>query len=93
VNRIGTQQAIRKDEVIYLTMQTYEKVNNKDIRAIVIRNKQSVSNIGVFQSQYIPYVYAAVELGVVTPVNQKIVPSEGVLAIEVIQILTKITSN
>lgn len=81
----------RQDEAIYIVMQAYEKMYYKDIQSIYITNKLRVENIGAFQPQYRPYVYAAVELGVVQPENNKVLPSKGVTARDVIKMLSKIT--
>lgn len=83
-------QPIRQDEAIYIIMQAYEKMYYKDINTITVSNKLKVSNIGAFQTQYRPYVYAAVELGVVVPESNKVLPSKVMTAKEIIYMLTKI---
>lgn len=82
---------VRQDEAIYIIMQAYEKMYYKDINTIYITNKLRVENIGAFQPQYRPYVYAAVELGVIQPQNNKVLPSQGVTAKDVIKMISKIT--
>lgn len=81
---------VRQDEAIYIIMQAYEKMYYKDINSVYITNKLRVENIGAFQPQYRPYVYAAVELGVIQPQNNKVLPSQGVTAKDVIKMLSKI---
>ena len=88
-NNIHSQ--VRQDEAVYIIMQAYEKMYYKNINSIYITNKLRVENIGAFQPQYRPYVYAAVELGVIQPQNNKVLPSQGVTAKDVIKMLSKIT--
>lgn len=83
-------QPIRTDEAIYTVMQAYEKIYYKSVDSIYIANKQSVQNIGAFQPQYRQYVYAAVQLGVVSPKNNKVLPSEPMTTRDVIKMLTVI---
>lgn len=84
------QQAVKCDETIYVMMQAYEKMYYKPIQSIFITNKQKVQNIGAFQPVYRPYVYAAVELGVIIPEGNKLSPSKIMTTEEVIRMLTKI---
>ncbi|MGL4345925.1 MAG: hypothetical protein ACRCTE_12065, partial [Cellulosilyticaceae bacterium] len=93
INRIGSEQAMRQDEMLYLVMQAYEKITYKSVNQIMIMNKQSVSNISAFQPKYRQYVYAAVQLGVVTPKNQRVSPSDGVTTREFLQMLSKIITK
>lgn len=90
INRIGTAKAIRQDEILYIVMQVYEKINNVSVNTIYIKNKQSVQNIGAFQTHYRPYVYAAVELGVVKTTDGKIAPEGGITCKQAIEMFTKI---
>ncbi|MGL4362128.1 MAG: hypothetical protein ACRCSG_02480 [Cellulosilyticaceae bacterium] len=84
-------QTVRQDETIYVVMQAYEKMYYKPIQSIQITNKQSVQNIGAFQMAYRDYIYAAVQLEVVIPKNNKIDPASQVRAEDYIRMLTKIT--
>lgn len=83
-------QVIRQDEAIYIIMQAYEKMYYKPIQSIQITNRQSVQNIGAFQPHHRNYIYAAVQLGVVQPVNHKVLPSQPMTAEEIIKMLSKI---
>lgn len=89
VNSIGMTNAIRQDEAIYLIMQGYEKVHKRSVSSIAIKNRQSVQNIGAFQTPYHPYVYAAVELKIVSNPNSKVVPSKQMSIEEIIAMLYK----
>lgn len=93
VNRIGINGAMRQDELIYLVMQAYEKIQYKSVHQIMIMNKQSVSNIGAFQPKYRQYVYGAVQLGIIQPTNGKVMPSDGVTTKIFIQMLSKIVAK
>ncbi len=83
-------QTVRQDETIYLVMQAYEKLYYKPIESIYIQNKQRVQNIAAFQPQYQPYVHAAVQLAVVTPVGGRVNPSEAVTVEAFLGMLVKI---
>lgn len=83
-------QTVRYDEAIYVMMQAYEKMYYKPIGSIHITNKQSVQNIAAFQPPYRPYVYAAVELGVVKTENNRLNPSKPITVEELLRMLTKI---
>lgn len=89
VNSMGKANAIRQDEALYIIMQGYEKVHKRSVNSIVIKNRQSVQNIGAFQAQYRPYVYAAVELKIVDNPNSKVIPSKQLSVEEIIAILYK----
>ncbi len=89
INNIGRTNAIRQDEAIFVIMQGYEKVHKRPINSIVIKNRQSVQNIGAFQAQYRPYVYAAVELKIVNNPNSKVLPSKQLTVEEIIAMLYK----
>ncbi|MGL4736440.1 MAG: hypothetical protein ACRCW2_03190 [Cellulosilyticaceae bacterium] len=93
INRIGINSAMRQDELIYLVMQAYEKIQYKSVNQIVIMNKQIVSNIGAFQPKYRQYVYSAAELGVIQPTNGRVSPSDGVTTKAFLQILSKIVAK
>lgn len=90
VSKANINQPIRQDEAIYLIMQGYEKIYFKSVNAIQIKNRQSVQNIGAFQPYHRPYIYAAVEIGVVAPVNNKVIPSQTMTAKDIINMLSKI---
>lgn len=92
VSSMGKANAIRQDEAIYLIMQGYEKVHKRSVNSIVIKNRQSVQNIGAFQTQYRPYVYAAVELKIVNNPNSKVTPSKQMSVEEIIAMLYKAQS-
>lgn len=84
---IGTNGSVRQDETIYIIMQAYEKRYNKPITAIAITNRQSVQNIGAFQQVYRNYIYAAVQLGIVTPDNGRVLPSKQLSVKEFLKML------
>ncbi len=90
ITSVGTDKVIRQDEAVYILMQAYEKIYNKPITAISIKNKQSISNIGAFQAHYRNYAYAAVELKVIQNPNAIVLPSKLISAEEMIQMLSKI---
>lgn len=87
---LGLNSAIRQDEMIYIVMQAYEKLYNRPVSSVVIKNKQSVQNIGAFQTIYRDYVYAAVELKIIQPVNNKVIPSKQMTVEETIKVLYKV---
>lgn len=93
VASLGKQNAVRQDEEIYIIMQVYEMLYNRPIKSVVIKNKQSVQNIGAFQSIYRDYIYAAVELKIVTPINAKVVPSKQMTVEETIIMLYKMQAR
>ena len=93
VTSIGLSKNIRQDEAIYIMMQAYEKLHNRKANSIVIKNKQSVQNIGAFQSIYRTYVYAAVELKMIDNPNSKVLPSKEMTAEEIIKILYKVQAQ
>lgn len=93
VTGIGLNKNIRQDEAVYIMMQAYERLHNKKVSSIVIKNKQSVQNIGAFQSIYRSYVYAAVELKIVDNPNSKVLPSKEMTAEEIIKILYKVQAR
>lgn len=93
VASLGKQNAVRQDEEIYIIMQAYEMLYNRPIKSVVIKNKQSVQNIGAFQSIYRDYIYAAVELKIVTPTNAKVVPSKQMTVEETIIMLYKMQAR
>ena len=93
ITAIGLAKGIRQDEAIYIIMQGYEKIYKRPIATIVIKNKQSVQNIGAFQAPYRPYVYAAVELKIVDNPNAKVLPSKQLSVKEVIQMLSKLQAK
>ena len=74
-------------------MQAYEKIKNRPINTIAIKNRQSVRNIGAFQNVYRDYVYAAVELKIVTPTDAVVLPSKQMTAEETIIMLYKMQSR
>lgn len=90
VTSIGTNYAIRQDQAIYVMMQAYERLHNRKVNAITIKNRQSVKNIGAFQAPYRSYVYAAVELKIVDNPNARVLPSKELTAEEVIKMLYKV---
>ncbi len=90
VSRLGSNNYIRQDEAIYLVMQGYEMLHHRKVETIVIKNKQSLTNIGAFQPIYRPYVYAAVELKIIDNPNSKALPSKQMSAEEMIKMLYKI---
>ena len=90
VSRLGSNNYIRQDEAIYLVMQGYEMLHHRKVENIVIKNKQSLTNIGAFQPIYRPYVYAAVELKIIDNPNSKALPSKQMSAEEMIKMLYKI---
>jgi hypothetical protein len=90
VTGIGLDKGIRQDEAIYILMQAYEKIYNKPITAIQIKNRQSITNIGAFQVPYRPYVYAAVELKIVQNTGSQVLPSKAMSVEEIIKILSAI---
>ncbi len=89
INAIGMNNAIRQDEAIYLIMQGYEKVHKRSVSSIMIKNRQSVQNIGAFQTPYRTYVYAAVELKIANNPNSKVTPSKQMSIEEIIAMLYK----
>ena len=90
VSRLGSNNYIRQDEAIYLVMQGYEMLHHRKVETIVIKNKQSLTNIGAFQPIYRPHVYAAVELKIIDNPNSKALPSKQMSAEEMIKMLYKI---
>lgn len=90
VSRLTANNPIRQDEAIYIIMQGYEVIKHKDVDTISIRNKQGVTNIGAFQPLYRQYVYAAVELKIITAKDSKVMPSKQMTATEIIEMLYKI---
>lgn len=93
ITSIGLDKGIRQDEAVYVLMQTYEKLYNKPIGAINIKNRQSVTNIGAFQVPYRPYVYAAVELKIIQNPNLQVLPSKAMSAEEIIKMLSRIITR
>ena len=93
LSSLGRQNAVRQDEEIYMIMQAYEMLYNRPVKSIVIKNRQSVQNIGAFQSIYRDYVYAAVELKIVTPINAKVLPSKQMTVEETITMLYKMQAR
>ena len=89
-SKLTASKNIRTDEAIYLIMQGYEKLHHTNVKSINISNRQSVQNIGAFQPMYQDYVYAAVQLKVVIPENNKIYPSTPVSIETVIKMLYNI---
>lgn len=83
-------QPVRQDEAIYIVMQAYEKMYYKNLNSMYISNKLRVENIGAFQPIYRTYVYGAVELGVVVPEGNKVLPSKSITAKDIIRMLSKI---
>ncbi|PHV69852.1 hypothetical protein CS063_13515 [Sporanaerobium hydrogeniformans] len=90
VNNIGNRQSVRQDEAIYIAMQVYEQLYNRPIHAIAIKNRQSIKNIGAFQTIYRNYVYAAVELRIVDNPNSQVLPSKQLMVEEVIRMFYKV---
>lgn len=90
VSKLGLKNDVRQDETVYLIMQGYEVSHHRDIDSVVIKNKQSVTNIGAFQPIYRSYVYAAIELKVVDNPNAKVIPSKQMTSEEIIKMLYKI---
>jgi hypothetical protein len=84
-------QAMRQDEAIYVIMQAYEKIHHTSVDNLFISNKQAIQNIGAFQTYYRNYVYAAVQLKIVTPENNKVLPSKQLSVKDVLSMLVKIT--
>ena len=93
VTSIGIDKNIRQDELIYIVMQAHEKLYNRPIASTIIKNRQAVQNIGAFQSIYRNYVYVAVELKMITPINNKVLPSQNLTTEEAIKILYKLQKN
>lgn len=93
LSSLGRQNAVRQDEEIYIIMQAYEILYDRPIKSVAIKNKQSVQNIGAFQSIYRDYVYAAVELKIVTPTNAKVLPSKQMTVEETIIMLYKMQAR
>lgn len=92
LSSLARQNPVRQDETIYIIMQGYEMLYDRPVKSVVIKNKQSVQNIGAFQSIYRDYIYAAVELKIVEPVNNKVIPSKQMTVEEVIKLLYKVQS-
>ena len=92
VSTLLMNQSVKQDETIYIMMQAYEKLYNRPVNTIVIKNRQSVQNIGAFQPIYRNYVYAAVELKIVEPVDNRVIPSKQMTVEEVIKLLYKVQS-
>lgn len=92
VSNLTMKNPIRQDEAIYIVMQGYEKIKNRPIASIVIKNRQSVKNIGAFQNVYRDYVYAAVELKIVSNPNSQVLPSKQMTVEECIAMLSKMAS-
>ncbi|WP_069998897.1 hypothetical protein [Cellulosilyticum sp. I15G10I2] len=90
ITSIGQDKVIRQDEAIYIIMQAYEKVYNRPITSVQIKNRQSVTNIGAFQTQYRAYVYAGVELNIVNNPNRQVLPSKSMSVEETLKILSKV---
>ncbi len=93
VSGVGMTLPIRQDEAIYIAMQTYEKLYNRPIASISIKNRQSVRNIGAFQNIYRNYVYAAVELKIVENPNSQVLPSKQMTVEEIIRMLYKVQAR
>ena len=87
LTKINMSEGIRQDEAIYLVMQGYEQLHRRSIQAINISNKQSVQNIGAFQSIYRDYVYGGVALKIVVPENNKVYPSRQITVETTIKML------
>ncbi len=87
VTKLRINSNIRQDEAIYLIMQGYEQIHHQKVQTIKINNKQSVQNIGAFQSIYRDYVYAAVKLNIVIPTDNKVYPSAELTVEKVIKML------
>ena len=92
ISTLTMNQSVRQDETIYIMMQAYEKIYNRPVSSINIKNRQSVQNIGAFQPVYRSYIYAAVELKVVEPVDRRVIPSKQLTVEEVIKLLYKVQS-
>jgi hypothetical protein len=90
ITSIGMDKGIRQDEATYIIMQAYEKIYNKSVAAVNIKNRQSITNIGAFQAPYRSYVYAAVELKVVPAANAMVLPSKIMSAEEIIKMLSNV---
>lgn len=93
VSGLLKSQQVRQDESIYIIMQAYEKISNRSVNTIMIKNRQSVQNIGAFQPIYRNYVYAAVELKIVEPVNTSVMPSKQMTVEEIIKLLYKVQAR
>ena len=93
LSKLGRQNSVRQDETIYIVMQAYEILYDRPIKSVAIKNKQSVQNIGAFQSIYRDYVYAGVELKIVTPSNAKVLPSKQMTVEETIIMLYKMQAR
>lgn len=93
LSNLGRQNAVRQDEEIYIIMQAYELLYNRSVKSVVIKNKQSVQNIGAFQTMYRDYVYAGVELKIITPTNAKVLPSKQMTVEETIKMLYKVQAS
>lgn len=87
LTKVNLSASIRQDEAIYLVMQGYEQLQRRSIQSINNSNKQSVQNIGAFQSVYRDYIYSAVTLKIVTPQNNKIYPSSQITVETTIKML------
>jgi hypothetical protein len=90
ITAIGVDKSIRQDEAVYIIMQAYEKIYNKPIAAINIKNRQSITNIGAFQPPHRQYVYAAVELKIIPNTNGTVMPSKMMSAEEIIKMLSSV---
>ena len=90
LSKLGLKNTVRQDESIYIIMQAYEQINNRKVASVKVKDKQGVQNIGAFQPIYRDYVYAAVELKVVTPVEKRVIPSKQMTGEEIIKMLYKI---
>ncbi len=93
ISSVGLDLPIRQDEAIYVLMQAYEKIYNKKVESIKVKNKQGIKNIGAFQEYYRNYVYAATELKIVVPVNSMIVPSKFMTNKEILEMITKMVTR
>lgn len=93
VSKLTQGKLVRQDEAIYIVMQGYERIHNRKVATIAVKNKQSVQNIGAFQPIYRDYVYAAVELKIVNSPDGKVLPSKQISVEEFIAMLSKMASN
>ena len=86
-------QTARLDETLYVVMQAYEVMYYKPVTSITITDKGRIQNIEAFQWVYRDYVYGAIQLGVVTPVNKQLDPAGKVTTENFLKMLVKVTPN
>ena len=87
VTNLGLDQPIRKGEGTYLLMQVYEKIHNKPIGSVHIKNRNALSNIRDFNQLHQPYVLVAVDSKIITGPTR---PNDLMLTKDVLQVLSNI---